>query len=82
MCICVEKHVQIEQSIKCCSIKLHFQKKIKITGSFDLERLPERMEHVNVSKGLQGYVHSIGPRSRRLAGHRPDGWPSLDGGSV
>ncbi|KNH09302.1 hypothetical protein XU18_0580 [Perkinsela sp. CCAP 1560/4] len=34
------------------------------------------------SAGLRAQRRSIAPRSRRLAGHRPDGWPSLDGGSV
>ena len=34
------------------------------------------------SAGLRAQRRNIDPRSRRLAGHRPDGWPSLDGGSV
>ena len=29
MCIRVERHVQIEQSVKCCSIKLHLKNKNK-----------------------------------------------------
>ncbi|KNH04066.1 hypothetical protein XU18_4634 [Perkinsela sp. CCAP 1560/4] len=29
MCIRVERHVQIEQSVKCCSTKLHWKKRKK-----------------------------------------------------
>ena len=34
------------------------------------------------SAGLRAQRRNIDPRSSRLASHRPDGWPSLDGGSV
>ncbi|KNH05783.1 hypothetical protein XU18_3228 [Perkinsela sp. CCAP 1560/4] len=67
------------------------------TGTLGFEFLPDSMENLNMSynalsegggdgavasAGLRAQRRSIAPRSRRLAGHRPDGWPSLDGGSV
>ena len=32
MCIRVERHVQIQQSVKCCSIKLHLKNAFFISG--------------------------------------------------
>ena len=67
------------------------------SGSIDLSSLPDGMEQLKLgmnrlcdyggdggvaSAGLRAQSRNIDPRSRRLAGHRPDGWPSLDGGSV
>ena len=68
----------------------------KFTGDISLENLPKGLEILSLldnqlsggadgavaSAGLRAQRRSIAPRSRRLAGHRPDGWPSLDGGSV
>ena len=61
--------------------------KNQFNGSFDPTRLPSSMYHSyldnnSFSAGLRAQRRNIDPRSRRLAGHRPDGWPSLDGGSV
>ena len=66
------------------------------TGTLGLAFLPCSMKNLRMtenalseggdggvaSAGLRAQRHNIDPRSRRLAGHRPDGWPSLDGGSV
>ena len=68
----------------------------QLTGTLDLTSLPTSMKWLDIghnactgepdgavaSAGLRAQRRSIDPRSRRLAGHRPDGWPSLDGGSV
>ena len=70
MRIRVERHVQFSN----CAIKKKKKKKKKTNS-------PGGDGGV-ASAGLRAQRHNIDPRSRRLAGHRPDGWPSLDGGSV
>ena len=67
----------------------------EFTGKVSLEKLPKGLEVLSLldnqltggdggvaSAGLRAQRPNIDPRSRRLAGHRPEGWPSLDGGSV
>ena len=49
MCIRVERRVQIEQSVKCCAIKLRFYKKNQLTGCLDLKRLPPHMSVFELS---------------------------------
>ena len=59
--------------------------KNQFNGSFDPTRLPSSMCHSyldsnSFSVGLRAQRRNIDPRSRRLAGHRPDGRPPLRGG--
>ena len=95
MCIRVERHMQIEQSVKCCSTKLHLKNQKKLLGgSLQMEKLTEKLQFLFLdtnsftadggvaSAGLRAQRRNIDPRSRCLAGHRPDEWPYLDGGSV